>query len=371
VVVVLLGALVFGTLATQLHPGSGLGAPSSATSTPSPTLTPTPAPPLAPQLVPALPGHVSVVSISMVSASDGWAVARAPNGSALLLHYANGHWTPSGDTYVDVYLTDISMDAHDDGWAVGARSDQITGVVLHYHGGHWSQVQTPSIQFAGARVWGFSPSSVVVLASLPKGKTGSLGSALLHYDNGAWTEVVSPRAISGMTLLSADDLWATCFDGHVLHYQAGEWTTYTIDGQTVGPHGQPLSISMASETDGWVGGFTGVPKGMFLARFDGRTWTRVQGPASEGPSDINSIAMLSPDQGWAGGDLDTVASGLETVLLHYVNGQWQVTSPPYRGSIGEIVMVSATEGWATVGGGDAAGLLHYQDGRWGPYRPGA
>jgi hypothetical protein len=34
-------------------------------------------------------------------------------------------------------------------------------------------------------------------------------------------------------------------------------------------------------------------------------------------------------------------------------------------------MVSAREGWATVRSGVAAGLLHYQDGHWTPYIPGA
>jgi hypothetical protein len=75
--------------------------------------------------------------------------------------------------------------------------------------------------------------------------------------------------------------------------------------------------------------------------------------------------MLSPGEGWAGGDL----AASETILLHYAGGRWEVTDPRYAGSIGEIVMVSATEGWATVGGGGSAGLLHYQDGRWLPYDP--
>jgi hypothetical protein len=370
VAVVLLSALIFSALATRLHLSSGPVATGAATPTATPTATPFAS--ATPHPMPPLPAGASVISIAMTSASDGWAAARAGQPSnAILLHYAGGRWTPSGDTFAGVYLTAIAMDSHDDGWAVGAHSDQVTGVVLHYTGGHWSQVQTPNIQFAGAGVWAFSPSRVLVLASLPKGQTGIGGSALLRYDNGAWSEIASPRRISGMSVLSADDLWATCFDGHILHYQAGQWTTYTIAGQAPAQSEQPLSISMTSDGAGWLGGLSGVPKGMFLARFEGHAWTRVQGPAAAGPSDVNSIAMVSPSEGWAGGDLDTSTSGLETVLLHYVNGQWETTPAPYSGSIGEIVMVSATEGWATVGGGDAAGLLHYQDGRWTPYIPNA
>src|SRR5260221_3028129 len=98
-----------------------------------------------------------------------------------------------------------------------------------------------------------------------------------------------------MTLLATDDIWATCFDSHILHYQGGSWTTYTIAGQDSGQGGQPLSISMLSDSEGWVSGFTNAtPQGIFLARFDGHAWTRVQGPAASGPTDINSMLMLSP-----------------------------------------------------------------------------
>ncbi len=360
VTIVLLSALVFGVFGTKLNPGFGSGAANSATPTA------TPAPGVAVQPMPALPAGASVTSISMISASDGWATAEASNGGAMLLRYAGGRWTPSGDTFTGIYLTDISMDSHDDGWAVGARSDQVTGVVLHYSGGRWSQVQTPTIQFGGWRVWAFSPSRVLVLASLPKGQSGR--SALLRYDNGAWTETVSPRGIGDVSILSSDDIWAACFDGHILHYQGGNWTTYTITGQPLEQSGQPLSISMLSDSDGWVGGSTNAtPRGMFLAHFDGRTWARIQGPAATGQTDINAIAMVSAGEGWAGGHLLTAASGPETVLLHYVNGQWEATPAPYSGTIGKIVMVSATEGWAPVSGGGVAGLLHYQNGHWMPY----
>jgi hypothetical protein len=360
VTIVLLCAMFFGAFAELLRAGPGNSAAGSVTPTVRSIETTPPAASAATAL--ALPAGTSVVSIAMVSASDGWAIAAPTASSAVLVHYTGGRWILSGNTYEGVELTDISMDTHDDGWAVGLYADQSGGIVLHYSGGRWRPVPTPPTQFAAVRVWAFSPSQALVLASLPKGQDGAEQSALLHYDNGTWTETASPRGITDMSVLSSDDGWATCFDGHILHEQGGHWTTYTIGGQALGT--QPLSISMLSDSDGWVAGLTNAtPQGMFLVRFDGHTWTRVQGPAASSPSEIHSIAMVSPTEGWAGGDL---AAGMSTeaVLLHYFNGQWETTPAPSGGGIGKIVMVSATEGWAAVEGSPAVGLLHYQDGRW-------
>ena len=361
VTIVLLIGLLFSVLAPRFHLDAGPAHGATGLVTPTvksiatATITPTPAP------VP-LPAGMSVVSMVMVSASDGWAIAAPTATSSVLVHYSGGRWMLSGDTYEGVELTDISMDTHDDGWAVGLYADQSGGIVLHYSGGSWHPVPTPPISFAGSGVWAFSPSQALVLATLP-----SQQSALWHYDNGAWTETASPCGITAMSVLSADDVWATCFDSHILHEHGGRWTTYTIGGQGSGLGTQPLSITMLSDSDGWVAGLTNVsPQGMFLVRFDGHTWTRIQGPAASGPTEIHSIAMVSPTEGWAGGDLGN-ATGTEAVLLHDVNGQWETTSAPSGGGIGKIVMVSATEGWAAVEGGAAAGLLHYQNGRWTPF----
>jgi hypothetical protein len=366
VAIVLMFALAFSMLSERLHPGPGQsgGATSSGTptATTAPTATPTPSP------VP-LPAGTSLVSFAMVSAGDGWAIAAPTASSAMLVHYTGGRWMLLGDSFAGAYLTDLSMDAHDDGWAVGGHTDQVSGgVVLHYSGGRWDPVLTPPISFAGQRVWAFSPEHVLVLASLHKGPTGAAQSALLRYDHGAWTETDSPRGITDMSALSADDVWATCFDGHILHEQGGRWTTYTIGGEAWEVGAQPLSITMLSESDGWAAGLTNVsPQGMFLVHFDGTAWTRVQGPAASGPTEIHSIAMDSPTDGWAGGDLVTSTSP-EAVFLHYHNGQWQTTPAPSSGGIARIVMLSASEGWAAAEGGAAAGPLHYQNGRWTPYQ---
>ena len=247
VTIMLLIVLLFSVLVARLHldTGPAHGATGSVTPTMASIATTTSA---ATPMAQDLPAGMSVANIAMVSASDGWAIAAPTATSSVLVHYSGGRWMLSGDTYEGVELTDISMDAHDDGWAVGLYADQSGGVVLHYSGGRWHPVPTPQISFAGSGVWAFSPSQALVLATLP-----SQQSALLHYNNGVWTETASPRGITAMSVLSADDVWATCFDSHILHEQGGRWTTYTIGGRGRGQgHSHCRSPCCQIATAGWL-----------------------------------------------------------------------------------------------------------------------
>src|SRR5689334_13816880 len=103
VTIVLLSALLFGVLATRRYPNAGPGAISSVTSTVGATATTSPAATPTPQ---PLQASTSVVSMAMVSASDGWAIAAPSASSAALAHYTGGRWMLSGDSYAGVYLTD-------------------------------------------------------------------------------------------------------------------------------------------------------------------------------------------------------------------------------------------------------------------------
>src|SRR5258706_947660 len=95
VAVVLLSALIFGALATRLHLSSGHAA--TGTARPPATPTATPFASATPHPMPPLPAGASVVSISMISASDGWAAATAGEPrNAIFLPYAGGPPAPPG-----------------------------------------------------------------------------------------------------------------------------------------------------------------------------------------------------------------------------------------------------------------------------------
>jgi len=67
-----------------------------------------------------------LLSVFMVSASDGWAVG----GNGVILHYSGGSWSvvtsPTTDNLRSVFMVSAS-----DGWAVGFGGP---GTILHYTG---------------------------------------------------------------------------------------------------------------------------------------------------------------------------------------------------------------------------------------------
>jgi hypothetical protein len=82
------------------------------------------------------PTDSKLMSVFMVSATDGWAVAWY----GTILHYSGGSWSlytatnPTGQP-----LTSVFMVSATDGWAVGHR-----GTILHYTDGSWSAVPSPT-----------------------------------------------------------------------------------------------------------------------------------------------------------------------------------------------------------------------------------
>jgi photosystem II stability/assembly factor-like uncharacterized protein len=82
----------------------------------------------------------------------------------------------------------------------------------------------------------------------------------------------------------------------------------------------------------------------------------MQEPSGQNIFSLNSVAMLSPQEGWAVGD--------EGVMLHYVNGVWKRAASPTSQRFWLVTFVSASEGWAI---GEQGTMLHYQNGTWSLY----
>src|SRR5579885_1608541 len=116
---------------------------------------------------------ITLVSISMLSTSEGWAVGMT-NGNTLqgiILHYHQGSWWQVDAPAGAGALRSVFMLSATDGWIVGDK-----GTILHYTGGRWVQVRSPVTTDLGS----------VFMSSTTDG--WAAGDALLHYHNGAWTD---------------------------------------------------------------------------------------------------------------------------------------------------------------------------------------
>lgn len=307
--------LVIVLLATVLFSRHGL------TGAPGGIVTPTP----------ALGSQTELRAIAMVSPSEGWAVGWSdsslsdPNGAqVLVLHDRHGVWSP---VRVPIHgqLDSISMVSATDGWAGG------TAGLLHYDGKTWKQIQPYAH-------WG-----------------------TLH-----------------IQMLSATDGWATGDAGIILHYDGRSWTTQPLPASlTTDAKTSVLlwGLSMTSFDDGWVIGdqvnnATGMTERAVLLHYTNGQWQ--VGQRIEGAS-VASISMVSPEEGWALGGISTTPQSASTptsptspLLLHYTQGTWVQVASPLSGSLGAVVMRSASDGWM-AGMPDTTGippLLHYNGSTW-------
>lgn len=283
----LLALVVAGCGSTIAASGSHSGSGPTATATP----------PLAPlagkNMVPYLTG------IAMVSASDGWITGYNDyyTGSAFLLHFQHGAWVRmpfplSLPSPQHAYPTGIVMRSANDGWITGYTGASSTGgtdapFLLHFTGGAWREAPPPS-----------GVNTITALSMV----SDTSGWAL-----GAVNTTVSPET-------------------HILRYENGQWTTDLVVPGTV------TSLSMDSGSDGWAAGGN---LGATLLHYTGGSWVRVTPFSAREVTFITSVAMQTPDTGWATGVYQAPENCSEcggspgqVVTLRYAGGTWRTIPPP-------------------------------------------
>jgi hypothetical protein len=337
-------------------------------------------------------------AVSMVSPTEGWAAGSINFTSyqvAVLMHDVDGVWSevqPGNGR-----LVSISMDAANDGWAVG---DQ--GLMLHYNGRAWQKITT-AIRDSLTVVQMLSPSD----GWLVSGNGG-----IWHYNGRVWTAQPLPGSLGagtqndvqlyGLSMLSTGEGWAVGimqpkpaasadiagyarfssgqnFTGIILHYTNGQWTV-----QQTFTSAALYSISMDAADDGWVvgsGAFGVGTAAPFLAHYTQGRWVQAANPLGNARSDIEGftqVAMVSAAEGWIT-TLTQDKSALP-VLLHYTGARWVSVALPALPdtrtvTLSGIAMLSAAEGWvvgsryATPQASSSVSkvvplLLHYLDGAW-------
>ncbi len=208
---------------------------------------------------------VSLLGVSMLSPAEGWAVgsifpilnAPPPDGSdaalpdSIILHYSGGQWTVQ-QTLHHVTLNSVAMLSAHDGWIAGRSEEQVqSGVtthrlLLHYSGGQWVAASLPEPNDD-------SELHQITMLSATEGWIISGGQYLLHYNGVAWNQVALPAAstrlgydLSAVSMLSTNEAWAAgslvsdpdqgipdYHGGYIptvtpifLHYVNGAWSIY-------------------------------------------------------------------------------------------------------------------------------------------------
>jgi len=231
--------------------------------------------------------------ISMLSATDGWAVGY----SGVILHY-NGQTWNSFNSPTSAVLRSIAMTSENDGWAVGYG-----GTLLHYNGHTWAVQTSPTTNDLYS----------ISMASAQEGwAVGSTGT-LLHYVKGAWRKVAAPSAntLYGVFMLSPQDVWAVGQNGTVIHYDGTSWNALNSPFKS-----DLYSVFLSSPDEGWIGAGVSVmhyTQGAFI-------WLNPQKYLA--PGAVESISMLSAQEGWS--------VGMNNIVSEYQNGVWKIVygTPP-------------------------------------------
>ena len=284
---------------------------------------------------------LSLSSVAMISATDGWAFGSSLKDGCLVLHYDGESWKRSvGSACASV--TSISMVSADDGWALAtAYSDGQAQEILHYMHGAW-QVQATF--------------------PVPTAATPQVDWPQQWYD------------LTSIAMTSPTDGWAVGgraspnyeYNDHalILHYASGHWTPTPITGLSPAQGARLTSIAMVSANEGWAVGYDYDPSVsdyqsyMLVLHYLNGTWSRV---AWTHAGALNGVDTLPTGDMWAVGTADM---GQTSAVLHLHDGAFVSLLEPVPGSLNAVQMFSTpagVNGWAV---GDGAATVHDQASVW-------
>lgn len=317
------------------------------------------------QRVPS-PVTTNLHAVSAPSADAAWAVGMG----GVMVRYDGHTWT-EGPHLTGETLWTVQMLSPDEGWIVSGHD------LLHYRDGQWRRLSAPHLYVNAAVIteqggWAFGPSysaeaaspalrfangtwqpaaeapfDVDVVAMAGTEAWAISHSRIYHWDGMRWDlQSTAPCGpLRALQMIDAQSGWAVGL-GCTLRYRSGAWEPAML------PAGWDLvELSLVDADHGWAAGL--VDQAVRLFRLDGRNWVNVDSPVARLPL---SMAMVSPDEGWIGGD---------GYLYHLAQGQWRQEAL-FAGAqefsrIVDIKMSSAAGGWALGARGE---VYRYAGGQW-------
>ena len=173
---------------------------------------------------------ISLRLVAMLSATDGWAVGykchhyffepghipMAYNAS-FIMHWNGTNWNEASSPNSINTLNSISMLSATNGWAVGWANYDSS--ILHWNGSTWSLVNSPSYCNLKSVAMVSANEGWIVGRQLNTSSC-SQTSVILYWNGNIWSEVISPvsSGLNSVTMISANEGWAVGDAGTILHY---------------------------------------------------------------------------------------------------------------------------------------------------------
>ncbi|HEY0601958.1 MAG TPA: hypothetical protein VGD58_03560 [Herpetosiphonaceae bacterium] len=284
----------------------------------------------------ALPG---LFGIEMRSANDGWIVGNYRT----ILHWNGTYWRQIPTPNHIGAVHDVSILNATDAWAIAGEGQG--DVVLRWNGSSWQPIGLPQHTADLLTIDMLSPTL---------GWIGGYGGPYT-WNGVLWAKDTDVFEVYSSAALSPTDVW---MGGRNLYrYNGATWTFY----DNKGVHSQDMMFS--SPTDGWIvgGAITFCYQGDCIyegatGHWDGNSWVRV---AMENPTGayMHGVWSSTTSGTWAVGGRS--ASG---IVLRWNGAAWsELPVPAGVGTLSDIAMVSATDGWAVGFNGE---ILRWNGSQW-------
>jgi len=283
--------------------------------------------------------NVNLHSVSIVSATDAWAVGE----TSTIIRWNGASWTGPMLAPVNVDYRSIHMVSTDDGWIAGVKNPATDeGVLLRWDGTAWSSV----------RSWVTKNLNSVFLT--PGGALGaSVGDAetIIRWNGSAWSAQTSPTTtdLNCVDLVSTNDGWAVGDLGRIFRWNGQSWHHY----ETLPSHVDLFGLFMRTSADAWaVGASPGGLTPPTILRWNGVAWSAVSPPGVALGENLTDVFMLDATWGWAVG---TGSLNRPATTLKWDGTLWASlpSGIPNNTDLYSVHMLSTTDGWAV--GANATG----------------
>ncbi len=257
--------------------------------------------------------------VSMVSNSEGWAVAN----SGVIIYWDGSVWSATTSPVAD-NLNSVEAVSSSDVWAVGAN-----GIILRRTGTSWG-IQTDT----GTDTW----NDIDIFSSTLGFVVGNAGH-ISQWNGLAWVPAVPPTTqnLYSVWIASATDAWAVGDSGKIMRWDGLAWTQFVDTGNQIWRR-----VIILSSTDGWVVGDAGV-----IYRWNGTSWSSFVSPTSQ---DLRGLDFIATNNGWA--------VGVGGVILRWDGSSWSSFASPTSALLNAVDQIDNKNAWS-VGNGGA--IIRYRD----------